>query len=135
MRLTWGRLFFDFMWMEGVDFSGPVPRILNKNQSRDARLAQRADALPADADLNRGSVQIIPSAVDDLQRKRHREGSTKDGGRDGALPGIALVLLTFAGWCQHLYTCFNDGHWEFLIAGAVMSPIGIINGWGIWFAW
>ena len=131
------RLLFELMKMEGVDFTGRVPRILGKNQSRDAQLvaAQRVGALVADGGLDRRSVQIIPDAVDDLQGKRHREGGIKQSDRDGAVPGIALVLLTFAGWSQHLYTCFHEGHWEFLIAGAVMTPIGIINGWGIWFAW
>ena len=55
--------------------------------------------------------------------------------RDSAMLGMTLVLLTFAGWYQHLYTCFNASDWGFLITGAVMSPIGIINGWGIWLGW
>jgi hypothetical protein len=53
----------------------------------------------------------------------------------GALLGLALVLLTFAGWCQHLYTCFNEGLWSFLITGAIVTPIGIIHGWSIWLWW
>jgi len=62
-------------------------------------------------------------------------------GNYGALLGLALVLLTFAGWYEHLYTCFlytcfNEGVWSFLIMGAVVSPIGIstvgLNGWLEW---
>lgn len=59
----------------------------------------------------------------------------------GGLPTVAnfigfLVGLTaFAGWCQHLYTCFNEKLWGFLIAGAIFFPIAIIHGWGIWFGW
>ena len=56
-------------------------------------------------------------------------------GRDedyGALLGLVLVLLTFAGWCQHIYACFGEDNWAFLILGAVLSPIGIIHGWSIW---
>lgn len=34
------------------------------------------------------------------------------------LAGFAIGLLAFAGWCQHLYTCFNEKLWGFLIAGA-----------------
>jgi hypothetical protein len=56
-------------------------------------------------------------------------------GNPGALLGIAIVLLTFAGWCQHLYTCFNEGLWGFMIVGAILSPIGVIHGWGVWFVW
>jgi hypothetical protein len=41
-------------------------------------------------------------------------------------------LLAFAGWLQHLYTCFNEHLWGFLIAGAIFFPIGVIHGWGIW---
>ena len=46
--------------------------------------------------------------------------------------GVLLGLVAFAGWCQHLYTCFNEGLWGFLVAGAFFFPIGIIHGWGIW---
>lgn len=41
-------------------------------------------------------------------------------------------LLSIAGWFQHLYTCFNERLYGFLIAGAIFFPIGIIHGWGIW---
>jgi hypothetical protein len=48
----------------------------------------------------------------------------------------ALIGLgSFAGWCQHLYTCFNEKLWGFLVAGALFVPIGIIHGWGIWLGW
>ena len=62
-------------------------------------------------------------------------GDLKGKRRYRAMLAIPLVLLTFAGWCQHFYTCFNEGQWGFLVTGAVMSPIGIINGWGIWLSW
>lgn len=53
----------------------------------------------------------------------------------GQLFGLAMGLLAFAGWCQHLYTCFNEKLWGFLIAGAIFFPIAIIHGWGIWLGW
>ncbi len=53
---------------------------------------------------------------------------------------IALVLTVavgaFAAWVQHIVTCLSDGAWGFLIAGAIMPPIGVLHGVGIWFgAW
>ena len=43
-----------------------------------------------------------------------------------------IFLLSFAGWCQHLYTCFNERLYGFLIAGAIFFPVAVIHGWGIW---
>ena len=60
-------------------------------------------------------------------RVAHKLGEPREG-----VLGLALVLLTFAGWCQHLHTCVHEGDWEFLIAGAVISPMGIIHGWSVW---
>ena len=55
------------------------------------------------------------------------------------LVGGAVVLFfsgsAFAAWCQHLYTCFNERLWGFLIAGAIFFPIAIVHGIGIWFGW
>jgi hypothetical protein len=49
-----------------------------------------------------------------------------------AVIGTAIGLIALAGWLQHLYTCFTQNRWGFLIAGAIMPPIGVIHGWGIW---
>lgn len=46
---------------------------------------------------------------------------------------IGLFIILFAAWCQHLYTCFNEHYWGFLIAGAIFFPVAIIHGFGIWF--
>lgn len=46
--------------------------------------------------------------------------------------GVALI----AAWFTHVVTCFQDGNWGFLVAGALMFPIAIVHGIGIWFgAW
>lgn len=50
----------------------------------------------------------------------------------GAVIGIGFGLLALAGWFQHLYTCFNEHLYGFLIAGAIFFPVAIIHGWGIW---
>ena len=47
----------------------------------------------------------------------------------GAIIGIAGVLA----WFTHLFVCFLDDRWGFLIAGAIMFPIAIVHGVGIWF--
>lgn len=46
--------------------------------------------------------------------------------------GFLLSLACLAGWLNHLYVCFNEELWGFLIAGAIFFPIGIIHGWGLW---
>jgi hypothetical protein len=51
----------------------------------------------------------------------------------GALVGVAISLACVGAWFQHLYTCFNEHLWGFLIAGAIFFPVAIIHGFGIWF--
>ncbi len=48
---------------------------------------------------------------------------------------IAVIfgLACLAAWFTHLYVCFNGNRWGFLIAGALVFPIAIIHGVGIWF--
>lgn len=46
---------------------------------------------------------------------------------------LAFVGASISGWVTHLYVCFNEGLWGFLIAGAPFFPVGIIHGVGIWF--
>jgi hypothetical protein len=37
-----------------------------------------------------------------------------------------------AAWVQHVYSCLAADRWQFLIVGALLFPIGIVHGWGIW---
>jgi len=46
--------------------------------------------------------------------------------------GIIGVLSTFA-WLTHVFTCFAQAAWGFLLAGAVFFPIGILHGLYLWF--
>lgn len=48
------------------------------------------------------------------------------------LSGLIVGLAVFGGWLQHLFTCFNQHLYGFLIAGAIFFPVAIIHGWGIW---
>ena len=49
-----------------------------------------------------------------------------------AVAAMAFIGATVAGWFTHLYVCFTQGEWGFLIAGAVFAPVAIIHGWGNW---
>jgi hypothetical protein len=42
-----------------------------------------------------------------------RSFETGGGQNMGNLIGFVLGLSAFAGWCQHLYTCFNEKLWDF----------------------
>ena len=50
----------------------------------------------------------------------------------GSFIAWGIFLASAAGWFQHIYTCFNERLWGFLIAGAIFFPIAIVHGWGIW---
>jgi len=44
-----------------------------------------------------------------------------------------FMLSSFAAWMTHVIYCFNTDAWGFLIAGAIVFPIAIFHGIGIWF--
>ena len=46
---------------------------------------------------------------------------------------LLLFVTSLAGWLTHVITCIVREEWLLLIAGAVMAPIGVIHGVGIWF--
>ena len=43
-----------------------------------------------------------------------------------------LALASFFSWITHIYTCFSESLWGFLIVGAALFPIGILHGFYIW---
>lgn len=43
-----------------------------------------------------------------------------------------FLLLPLSAWLTHVFTCLHDERWGFLIAGAIMFPIAIVHGFGIW---
>lgn len=52
------------------------------------------------------------------------------------LIGLMFFLTALGAWVQHLYTCFTEEAWGFLIAGAIFFPVAVVHGVGIWFgAW
>ena len=50
----------------------------------------------------------------------------------GNFAAITIFLIAAGAWFQHLYTCFTEEAWGFLIAGALFFPIAIVHGVGIW---
>lgn len=49
------------------------------------------------------------------------------------LIGGALGVTCLIAWFTHIFTCFDEGLWGFLIAGAIFFPIGIFHGIYLWF--
>lgn len=45
---------------------------------------------------------------------------------------LIIVSSPFA-WVTHLYRCFTEEQWGFLIGGALVFPIAVVHGLGIWF--
>lgn len=46
---------------------------------------------------------------------------------------ILFIMVFCAAWFTHVFTCLSDQAWGFLIAGAIVFPIAIVHGIGIWF--
>ena len=53
--------------------------------------------------------------------------------------GIALVstvvifmVVCAAAWVTHIVECLQENEWGFLIAGALVFPIAVIHGIGVW---
>ena len=63
---------------------------------------------------------------------KHEKGSV-DVELIGAFIVIAFVFASIAAWFTHIFVCLSEEAWGFLIAGAIMFPIAIIHGVGIWF--
>ena len=51
----------------------------------------------------------------------------------GLLGLIALILTAVAGWFTHIISCLITGKYMLLIAGALVPPVGVIHGIGLWF--
>jgi hypothetical protein len=46
--------------------------------------------------------------------------------------GLTIFIFCLLAWVTHVLTCLAAGMWGFLIAGALLFPIAIIHGFGIW---
>lgn len=50
----------------------------------------------------------------------------------GYITAAGIALAAIAAWGTHVITCINEGQWLLLIAGAIVFPVGIVHGVGIW---
>ena len=50
-----------------------------------------------------------------------------------ALLSLVILLLPIAAWITHVINTIQDQQWILLIVGALVFPVGIIHGIGIWF--
>lgn len=46
---------------------------------------------------------------------------------------LALVLWIIAAWLTHVIVCIKTASWGFLIAGALLFPVAVVHGTGLWF--
>jgi len=49
------------------------------------------------------------------------------------VPALIIWLLLVAAWLTHVCVSIGEHAWGLLIAGAIVFPIGIIHGVGLWF--
>lgn len=50
--------------------------------------------------------------------------------------GLFLFGWIMASWLTHLFVCFTEAAWGFLIAGAIFFPVAVVHGTGVWLgAW
>ena len=45
---------------------------------------------------------------------------------------IILLILPLGAWLQHIHATATAGHWLRLVVGAVVFPLGMLNGAAIW---
>jgi hypothetical protein len=54
----------------------------------------------------------------------------------GGLIALTFFLWAIAAWFTHVIVTIQNEQWLLLIAGAILAPIGVIHGTGLWFgAW
>ena len=46
---------------------------------------------------------------------------------------LVFTVILIAAWITHIIDCLQHGYFGLLIAGALMFPIGIVHGFGVWF--
>jgi len=52
------------------------------------------------------------------------------------LSGCCITIWCILAWFTHVIVCLKAASWGFLIAGALVFPVAVIHGTGVWFgAW
>ena len=49
--------------------------------------------------------------------------------------GVTAVFVTMSTWGMHIIHCIDNQDWIMLAAGAIVAPIGMINGCGLILGW
>ena len=49
------------------------------------------------------------------------------------VPALAAFFISIAAMVTHIIVCIQASTWGLLIAGALLPPIGVIHGIGLWF--
>lgn len=52
-----------------------------------------------------------------------------------AIVWISITVLCIAAWIHHIVYCFQNEAWIRLIVLALLAPLGIVDGFGLWFGW
>jgi len=68
-----------------------------------------------------------------FQKTSHQQRIVKKVGLVTFLGLLMIFFTMIAAWMTHVIVCLKLGLWGFLIAGALVFPIAIIHGIGIWF--
>ena len=51
----------------------------------------------------------------------------------GTMGLLAMLLVPISAWLTHIVSCLMAGAYVLLLAGALVPPVGVIHGIGIWF--
>ena len=51
----------------------------------------------------------------------------------GVFFAVVSLITAFAAWITHVVVCIHTSEYLFLLIGALIAPIGMINGIGVWF--
>ena len=57
------------------------------------------------------------------------------GNTFGCLFYLSFTLVCVGAWFTDIAVCFQRHYYGFLIAGAILFPIAVIHGIGLWFGW
>ena len=49
-----------------------------------------------------------------------------------AIVCLLIALTSYSAWLTHIVDCAGDRLWGFLVAGAIVFPVGIVHGAGVW---
>ena len=49
-----------------------------------------------------------------------------------AIATIVLILAAIPAWITHVIVTIQTEQWVLLVVGALVAPVGIIHGFGIW---